>query len=483
MSHTAGLCACNRPFLPSVETLEDRLAMSVFFTTTDPVNGNRLWETSGTGPTTHRITGVTRPSPFSNAGNFKVAGGLTYFTAASPAGGMELWETNGTETGTVQVKDINPGPAGSNPANLTPMNGMLYFTANDGTHGTELYKTDGTAAGTSMMADINPGSAASSPSSLAVMGGKLYFAATTSAGRELWVSDGTAAGTRMVVDLNPGSGDSNPDHLAAVGNTLYFTADDGSGTKLFSSDGTAAGTQAVPVIDRNTLQPITHLASIANLTASGNNLFFTADDGQWGNELWVRDSSGAPAYMVRDIAYHGLSSNPRQLTDLNGKLCFLAEDPVNGLQFWRTELNSAGQFDAYRHGTLDFAANPPRMVVAGNQIYFTAAIMGQNRLFTMDNVAGNPTGLHNFGSQVPDQLTADGSSVYFTAQASNGTQIWKTDGTRAGTTLITTGSMVQNLSALPPGLFSIYPRNPLVLQLTDTTLASVSGTWVNPFGF
>src|SRR5262249_55680402 len=162
------------------------------------------------------------------------------------------------------------------------------------------------------------------------------------------------------------------------------------------------------------------------------NLFFTASDGMQGNELWVREASGGPAHIVRDIAGLGLSSNPRQLTDLNGKLCFLADDQLHGLQFYRTDLNSAGQLWAFPHGTLDLAPNPPRMVVAGNQIYFTAALSGANRLFTMDNLAGNPTGLHDFGTLLPEQLTADGSSVYFTVEASNGTQIWKTDGTRAG---------------------------------------------------
>src|SRR5262249_39719521 len=49
----------------------------------------------------------------------------------------------------------------------------------------------------------------------------------TTHGRELWRSDGTAAGTVLVKDINPGSGSSNPEGLTLSGGHLFFTADDG----------------------------------------------------------------------------------------------------------------------------------------------------------------------------------------------------------------------------------------------------------------
>jgi hypothetical protein len=42
----------------------------------------------------------------------------------------------------------------------------------------------------------------------------------------LWTSDGTAAGSRMVEDINP-SGSSKPMWLTNVNGTLFFTANDG----------------------------------------------------------------------------------------------------------------------------------------------------------------------------------------------------------------------------------------------------------------
>ena len=48
----------------------------------------------------------------------------------------------------------------------------------------------------------------------------------------------------------PGSYGSNPQYLTNVGGTLFFTANDGiNGTELWKSDGTAAGTVLVKDIN------------------------------------------------------------------------------------------------------------------------------------------------------------------------------------------------------------------------------------------
>ena len=54
----------------------------------------------------------------------------------------------------------------------------------------------------------------------------------------------------MVKDINPGLGDSGPSDLTNVNGTLYFQADDGvHGFELWKSDGTAAGTVMVKDIN------------------------------------------------------------------------------------------------------------------------------------------------------------------------------------------------------------------------------------------
>ncbi len=73
----------------------------------------------------------------------------------------------------------------------------------------------------------------------------------------------------LVKDIRPGSSSSSPFSLTAVGNTLFFNANDGvNGPELWKSDGTAAGTVLVKDIRTGSFG-----SDPRNLTAVGNTLF------------------------------------------------------------------------------------------------------------------------------------------------------------------------------------------------------------------
>ncbi len=56
--------------------------------------------------------------------------------------------------------------------------------------------------------------------------------------------------TVLLADINPGAAGSSPSGLTRINDDLFFAADDGgNGTELWKSDGTQAGT--VPVKDIN----------------------------------------------------------------------------------------------------------------------------------------------------------------------------------------------------------------------------------------
>ncbi len=60
---------------------------------------------------------------------------------------------------------------------------------------------------------------------MAVVGGLLYFNARDGVhGHELWVSDGTNAGTRMIKDINPGSASSTPFFFTGANGLVFFSA-------------------------------------------------------------------------------------------------------------------------------------------------------------------------------------------------------------------------------------------------------------------
>jgi ELWxxDGT repeat protein len=87
----------------------------------------------------------------------------------------------------------------------------------------------------------------------------------------------------MVKDIYSGSNGSDPTEISAVGTTLFFSADDGTnGRELWKSDGTASGTVMVKNINFGS-----GASSPSYLTAIGNTLYFRANDGTNGTELWM----------------------------------------------------------------------------------------------------------------------------------------------------------------------------------------------------
>ncbi|MFN6133321.1 MAG: ELWxxDGT repeat protein, partial [Synechococcaceae cyanobacterium] len=194
------------------------------------------------GTTTSRVANIYPGEGNSNSSYLTAVGNTLFFSASDFTSGFELWKTDGTTTS--RVADIRPGISSSKPRYLTAVGNTLFFTANDGSSGYELWKTDGTT--TSRVADISPGAFTSDPRYLTAVGHTLFFSATddsfgSGSGRELWKTDGTT--TSRVADIRPGGfgSGSSPNYLTAVGNTLFFTADDGStGRELWALDIAAA---------------------------------------------------------------------------------------------------------------------------------------------------------------------------------------------------------------------------------------------------
>ena len=339
---------------------------TLFLGASDSANGGELWKSDGTtsgtslvkdiypGTTYYPVYGTYINSSYPN--NLTAFKGAIYF-AASDENGRELWTSDGTETGTHQVIDLVPGTHyvygaykgnSSNPNNLTVMNGQLFFVATDVAHGRELWVSDGTAAGTHVVKDIVPGGGSdyysdgnnsSNPTNLTVVGGKLFFFADDGVhGRELWESDGTEAGTSMVSDTNPGVAGSTPQFgasLVSAGGKVFFFADDGThGKELWTSDGTTAGTKLTLDINPGAAASI---SSSPALTAVGGRVFFAADDGVHGRELWASDGTTAGTGLVMDIRPGSAGAFPdsgQVITNVNGALYFAANDGVHGNEPW-----------------------------------------------------------------------------------------------------------------------------------------------------
>jgi ELWxxDGT repeat protein len=99
----------------------------------------------------------------------------------------------------------------------------------------------------------------------------------------------------MVKDINPW-GSSNPRYLTVVDGTLFFQANDGiQGIELFSSDGTEFGTGMVMDIYPGQSSNPSHLFAMNGM------LYFQANDGVAGIELWSSDGTARGTKMVCEI--------------------------------------------------------------------------------------------------------------------------------------------------------------------------------------
>src|SRR4029078_3756905 len=100
--------------------------------------------------------------------------------------------------------------------------------------------------------------------------------------------------------LSTVSSDSGAARLTGVGRRLFFTAQDGThGEELWTSDGTRAGTVLVKDINRDTASD--DRSAPSPLTGVGARFFFAADDGTHGRELWTSDGTRAGTVLVKDI--------------------------------------------------------------------------------------------------------------------------------------------------------------------------------------
>jgi len=308
----------------------------------------------------------------------------------------------------MMVKDIKEGTSsGVVYAKFTGIGDIIYFQADDGNgYGRELWRSDGTEAGTYMVKDINPGTSHGSISKLNVIDDILYFSGRTdNSGGELWRSDGTEAGTYMVKEINPGSNSSQPLMYG------YTTAS-------------------------------CHSQSICGAVSqsSGSLIFFTANDGEHGHELWATNGTEEGTYMVKDIKVGDGNADINDLIMLGDTVFFEAWDPTTGSSRDRALWKS----DGTEEGTVIvkedmYFAQPERL---GGIIVFSFS----SEMWRTD---GTTEGTFKFTDKVEYPMgcnlgcsTIMGNMMYFqgddggNSAGTYGRELWKTNGTDEGTVFV-----------------------------------------------
>jgi ELWxxDGT repeat protein len=225
-----------------------------------------------------------------------------------------------------------------------------------------------------------------------------------------------------------------------VDHTVFFKANNGtSGEELWKSDGTPEGTMIVKDINTGGGG-----AGIDHLTVVGSTLFFIANDGSNSAELWKSDGTSAGTVMVKDINPGSNSSDPNFLTAVGDLLFFRAVHPSSGCELWVSDGTSNGTFmlkDIYS-GAHPNNGYPESLTAVGNNLYFTVYNTGY-QLWKSNGTTAGTTLVKIIASTSgrAAELTAMGNTLFFSAQSpaagtSTGDELWASEGTDNSTWMV-----------------------------------------------
>lgn len=207
----------------------------------------------------------------------------------------------------------------------------------------------------------------------------------------IWVTDGTLAGT---VQISPTIKYEETGNQLA-GKLIFRGSTPATGSEIYATDGTPGGTVLVKDIVTDAIG-----SNPAEFVSLNSFIYFTAETAAQGRELWRTDGTSGGTTLVKDIVAGPLSSNQEGLYNLfsNGSyLLFAAQSFTTGVELWKSDGTNAG----------------------------TNLLMDIN------------TGNAGLDGSDPANFFVFNTIVLFTAtDATHGKEIWKTDGTPAGTVLV-----------------------------------------------
>ena len=295
----------------------------------------------------------------------------------------------------------------------------------------------------------------------------------------------------MMIDINQGPSSgllkmyNVPDKFVQAGNYTFFFADDGvHGMELWKTDGTASGTSMVK--DINSGAPSSYPASNEYvMVAIGSTLYFAADDGSNGVELWKSDGTSSGTSLVKNINSGSSDSYPKRLTKLGSTLIFFATDSSNGAELWKSDGTASGtsmiKDIVSGSGSSQIYTKHNHVKVIGTTMYFTAGQWQDTDLWKTDGTSSGTMKVKDFISFAEySDFVSIGSTLYFSATADSGAWgLWKSTGSSSGTTEITISSQFEdpgNLVIMNSKVyFSAYTSNSgRELYVSDGTSSGTS---------
>ena len=316
----------------------------------------QLWITDGTKNGTFFLKDVSQFASFNISNLFQLNNEIYFLIDGEETA---LWKTNGTTAGTVRVKSLCNYNGGVDPcysqynfdAHPMPNNKFIFFAGIPG-EDLEPWITDGTEAGTTIL-PIQPGilpfNRGMALQGGSVLNGKLIFGADiqNNIGFEPYSCDGTVAGTVLIKNINTTSGSNyhnkhgRPSEFFQYNGKVFFNANDGiKGDEIWVTDGTTAGTKMLV----ETQPGKTERGDLKRYYPFNNTLLFQVSSTPFDqvNKYNLYKTDGTPANTSKIMTFNSEWDCFIPKIEWNGALIFAAKDWANGSQLWKTDGTSTG---------------------------------------------------------------------------------------------------------------------------------------------
>ncbi|RIK81026.1 MAG: hypothetical protein DCC68_09805 [Planctomycetota bacterium] len=233
--------------------------------------------------------------------------------------------------------------------------------------------------------------------------------------------------------------------IGTAGDKLLFRIGAAPEVELWSTDGSPGGTQLL----RSGFQSLTNQYPPTPAYRPSDILYFSAYDGDSGTELWRSDGTPQGTYLVADISPGPDASSPRSFEMFNGALHFVATHPTLGPRIFQSDGTEAGTSPIV--SDTDWPGlEPSQLTAAGDKLFYVdRTVADGSELWVTDGTAagsrlvraiGNATG-PSAGSERPERLVSVSGTLYFQYVVHDPIygrrgSYWTSDGTAEGTVVI-----------------------------------------------
>ncbi len=427
----------------------------VLFIARHPTDGLALYRTDGTASGTSALAILSSTTdPSTSALRMVTGGGRAFFVAETRSSGVELWVSDGTSAGTRLLVDAEPGSSSGmhRSSGLATVGSTLSFEGPHDAGGLirAFWQSDGTPQGTQRLT----GPAVDSNGPFFSLGAELFFRGPfgpTATNRRLMKWNGASV---LVVDPTVVSVQS----LEVVNGRAWFSAnplfpDAGSMDlpAIFSTTGTGPF-QRLPLASATRGATGDGFRALGNLVVFRGCPSFLNDAGmaETDCEPWATD--GGHAWLLADIRSGG-ASGPSDFTPLGtGRALFTATSTGTTRDLWTTDGTPAGTalVRAFQQSTLLANAGSSRGVLWAND----GTAPG---LWVTDGTPGGTARVPGFGNPAfgtPDPFWPVGNEAWFGCATVGGNEPCRSDGTISGTSRFV-NLLSDDLSSNPSSLASL----------------------------